>query len=101
MSAADKPQILVTAASSADAEQAACVVCMRVADLKPIADDDDSPLAEYERQVRARSTTELCSRCDAPIIVDNVSPKTPPRICVPCMPAMLAEHRDRGEEPTS
>lgn len=98
---ADKPQIVVSAASSAEAEQAAAVVCMRVADLAPIADDDDSPLAAYERQVRARSTTEHCSRCEAEILVDSISPKKPPRICVPCLPAMFAEHRERDEDPTT
>ncbi len=60
----------------------AFVVCMRLPDLQPL--DPADPTYEWEVTVRARSTIEECSDCQAQIICDTTSPKEPPRICFQC-----------------
>ena len=74
---------------SEEAEGAAFLVCMRVADLAPI--DPSSPLASLERTVRDRSIVQHCCDCQCDIMVDHGHvPKTPPRICIPCVQFRLA-----------
>lgn len=73
---------------SEEAEQCDAVVCQRVADTEPL---DDLPPAwrEFVERTRARSSEEPCSVCGETVIVDSLSPKTPPRICLPCVLEML------------
>ena len=79
----------IIATDAEQAESAAFVVCVRVADLTPI--DPSSCFAPLERIVRARSIVQPCCDCQSDILADHENlPKKPPRICIPCVQLRLA-----------
>lgn len=74
----------------AEAETATALVCVRVQGHTLPPESDKSPWADYQRMVTARSSIESCSLCDAPVYVDSISPKTPPKVCIECVGDIIA-----------
>lgn len=90
-----KPKVI----SAEEAERAAFVVCVRVDQQPPEPDPaDKSPWAEWQRKVRSRSTIEQCQGCGADIIVDSESPKSLPRICIPCCSDIMAQQQGETDD---
>lgn len=68
------------------AEAADFLVCVLVDEATPLPPIiDQSPWAIYQRMVRARSAIEPCGGCGRKILVDSISPKKPPKVCMECV----------------
>lgn len=76
----------VRAVSPEEAEGAAFLVCLAVDEAPPLPPIfDQGPWAIYQRMVRARSSIEDCAGCGRKILVDSISPKKPPKVCMECI----------------
>lgn len=84
---------MIRGASEEEAEMADAVVCCRVADLPPLESFMDPRLAAFAKTVRERSSEVPCSVCGEMVLVDSLSPKKPPRVCVNCVMAMETESK--------
>ena len=76
-------------ASAEECEAADFVVSVRIADVTPIA-QLPLHLQAWAQLVQARSIHEPCCDCGELVMVDTLSPRTPRRICLPCVQLRFA-----------